>query len=47
MKRSRLEIAIIVVTIVLLVTHTRYRFKHPEMTDTQLMQHTWDALMWR
>lgn len=47
MKRSWLEIAIVAVIIIVLVTHLRYRFQHPDMTETQLMKHTWDALMWR
>jgi hypothetical protein len=24
-----------------------YRFRHPEMTETQLLLHFWDALMFR
>jgi hypothetical protein len=29
------------------VAHIRYRFAHPELTETQLFLHTFDVLCWR
>lgn len=34
-------------SIYFMVSSLAYRFSHPEMTETQLLLHTFDALLWK
>ena len=48
MKRQKLLESFVMFLILYLVTSSLvYRFRHPELTETQLFLHLSDAVMWR
>lgn len=47
MKRDILTTIIIVICLYVAVSGLVYRFRHPEMTETQLALHIGDWLTWR
>lgn len=46
-KRSRWWWVLLVVPIYIIVASLVYRFRHPDMTETELLMHTFDAWCWR
>jgi hypothetical protein len=53
MSKKSEKVKLVVVTLCtllafyLLIASTVYRYRHPEMTETQLSIHLWDAITWR
>ena len=42
-----LKIVVLILVIYLFAAQITYRFKHPELTDTQRILHLGDALLWK
>jgi hypothetical protein len=47
MKKRLFLIMLIVVSFYVAVAFTVYRFKHPELTETELILHSKEALTWQ
>lgn len=46
-KQDIITFLILIVILYLTISGTVYRFRHPEMTETQLVLHLWDWVTWR
>jgi len=47
MSKRILEVLLLALILYAIVSLTFYRFSHPQMTDTELVLHSLDALLWR
>ena len=42
-----LRLSILAIVVYVASSMAAYRFRHPELTDTQLFLHMWSALSWQ